>query len=301
MDCQKIEHWVLFEDGEKSVNESRRLREHLATCARCARRHQKALDWIEQWSAPVGELSAEAAAHNVLSRLDQQASAAPRRAPTAPAIGAGVRGVLGPKRFVMPFARPRGPAMAWASGALCAAAFALVVANGLGGADGKDHPAGTEFGARGAEADEASSLRRNVGLSFHVVDDMRSLRAGDALQSGDAIVGSYVNLGTTQPVYALSFAISDGGEVHWLYPAYLEVASDPESVLLAPTVEGESLMPEAIVVDAPAGRFSILTITSYERLRVGQIEALPAASLTPERLRQVLGAVQVSELNLEVR
>jgi len=301
MDCQKIEHWVLFEDGEKSVNESRRLREHLATCARCARRHQKALEWIEQWSAPAGELSAEAAAHNVLARLDQRVSAAPRRTPSIAGIGAEARRALESRRFVMPFGRPWGPAIAWASGALSVAAFALILANGLDGVDGKKQPAGAEFGARGAEADEASSLRRHVGLSFHVVHDMRLLRAGDALQAGDAIVGSYVNLDTAQPVYALSFAVDDGGEVHWLYPAYLELSDDPEAVRLAPTAEDEAVMPEAVVVDAPAGRFSILTITSYERLRVGQIEGLPAASLTPERLRQALGPVQVSELELRVR
>ncbi|HWO14504.1 MAG TPA: hypothetical protein VNN80_33595, partial [Polyangiaceae bacterium] len=189
----------------------------------------------------------------------------------------------------------------WASGALSAAAVALLVANGFRGADEKDHLAGVEFGARGAETDEAGSLRRSVGFSFHVVHDMRPLRAGDGLEAGDAIVGGYINLGTDQPVYALSFAVDDGGEVHWLYPAYLDVSDDPEAVPLPPTESGEVLMAEAVVVDAPAGRFSILTITSYERLRVGQIEALPAASLTPERLRQVLGAVQVSELELQVR
>jgi len=292
MDCQKIEHWVLFEDGEKSLNESRRLREHLARCARCAQRHQKALDWIEQWSAPVGELSAEAAAHNVLSRLDERPGVSPRRAPGVRRIGARVRAVLDPVRWR--------PAMAWAGGALSAAALALLIADDFGGADQKDHPPGVEFGARGAEASEASSLSRYVGLSFHVVHDMRRLRAGDALQAGDVIVGGYVNLGTAQPVYALSFAVDDAGEVHWLYPAYLDGADNPEAVLLAPTAEGEALMSEAVVVDAPVGRLSILTITSYERLRVGRIEALPIAALTPEGLSQVLGAVHVSELDLQV-
>jgi anti-sigma factor RsiW len=298
MDCQNIEHWVLLEDGEKSVNESRRLREHLATCARCARRHQKALDWIEQWSAPVGALSAEVAAQRVLERLDQRAASA---ATSAPRIGAAARGPSESRRLVLPLRRPWGPAIAWASGALSAAAVALSVANGFGGADEKDQRAGVEFGARGAEADEAASLRRSVGFSFHVVHDMRPLRAGDALEAGDAIVGGYINLGTAQPVYALSFAVDDGGEVHWLYPAYLDVNDDPEAVPLPPTQSVEVLMAEAVVVDAPAGRFSILTITSYERLRVGQIEALPAATLTPEGLRQVLGAVQVSELELQLR
>lgn len=154
MDCQTIEHWVLFEDGEKSLNESRQMREHLSTCSRCISRHRQALDWIEQWSAPAGELTADVAAQSILARMDERAE---------PSVARGFS-----RRW-------------WATW------------------------------------DE------------------------------------------------------------WLSP------------------------PPPVVADAPVGGFSIFTLTSYERLRVRQIEALPAASLTGEGLLQAFPGAEISELRLQIR
>jgi anti-sigma factor RsiW len=263
--CPAPRDLTRFLDGELTENRAAALRAHLGRCSRCAGElaGQRAL--LDAVAAPVPALRSEAErVAELLARLDAAPSPVPAR---------------------------RRPALAWWSGALAACAAALVAFVSL-----RSHPAPDrgEFTARGA----AVGWARKVGVELWALErGPRRLAPGDALARGVPVVASFSNVDGA-PAYLLAFALDARGEVHWLYPALPDAASDPASIRLEGAVVHRAL-PEAVVMeDVAAGPLRFVLVVTRAPLRASAIDAAAPPDRTPEALRARWPDARVDELDV---
>jgi hypothetical protein len=107
------------------------------------------------------------------------------------------------------------------------------------------------------------------------------LTPGAKLSSGALITASYRCL--RPRAYLLMFAVDAQDEVHWLYPAYLDARSDPESLLLM-RQETETALAESPVLDVPVGPARVIAVVTSSPLHVSDIERAPIKTLTAAQL-----------------
>jgi len=160
-----------------------------------------------------------------------------------------------------PPARPRWPYVALAAAAAVAAAAALWLAV----------PRTSDFAARGTREHE---LTRLAGITLFALDgELRPLAAGSRVTAGTAYVAAYRNAGRA-PAYALVFALDAAGDVHWLYPAFTDAATDPTAIVLAPTPV-PALLADAVVLEQPArGPLLLVAIVTAAPVHVSDIERM---------------------------
>ncbi len=262
--CPSPDALVRLVDGELTENDAARLRAHAAACPPCARALRAQERLVARLAAPLPGLATAGAVAEVMRRLDAPAAApAPRRL------------------------RPLGPP-AWASGlaALAAAAVLLVAlppGHRLGG-----------FTARGAAAPWTSQ----VGVELWALRDQpRRLAPGDGLAPGVPVVASVRNAGPAA-AWLLAYALDARGEVHWLYPGYLDPATDPEALRLDGR-QAQRTLPESVVLeDVPAGTLRVVTVVSPGPRRVSEIERAAPSERTPEALRRRWPEARVDEVPL---
>jgi hypothetical protein len=237
-------------------------------------------EWLRQVDGEVtANRAAELDAHRgtcVACRSERDALAALVRDLRAPA------GPPGPWMVARVMAHldravPPAPARRWPLAAVIAAAAAVGLAviawpsasgdfqsRGIGGARGIDRVAGIELYALGGALDPLGD------------------RA--VVTSATAYVGSYRNLGS-RAAYALVFAIDSTRELHWLYPAFTDPASDPEAVSLG-TARDPTLLAESVALDHPSpGALTFVIVVDDHPLHVSDIERLRPEARTVAALR----------------
>jgi hypothetical protein len=87
------------------------------------------------------------------------------------------------------------------------------------------------------------------------------------------------------PAYLLAYALDARGEVHWLYPAWLDPRTDPRSVTLDAALVQRALPESVVLEDVAPGPLTFVLVTTRAPLRVSSIERAPSAARTPEAVR----------------
>ena len=107
--------------------------------------------------------------------------------------------------------------------------------------------------------------------------------AGAAVRRSDALAVRVTNLSGTE-AHVMAFAWDAAGEVHWLYPAYLDARTNPRSVPVAAGAR-DRLLNDVVQPDAPhAGPLRLVTLVAPSPLTVKDVEARLAE--TPARQRR---------------
>jgi hypothetical protein len=242
MSCPASDKWLLLLLGELSLNESDALERHRHGCTQCQAELRTCQGLLADLEArPELATTTEIFTERVLAACAQVEGPAPARRRAT--VSAGVAAVL-------------------------AAAAALVLWLRA------PEPAEPErWTARGGS--QQSSQLPSAELFFVREKRVRPL-PGAVLAQGDALLVRCSNPGA-QPWYLALFVLDPAGEAHWIYPAYVDAAANPESVALAPGLRAQPL-DELVELEAPSpGALRVIALFTRRALKVHEIEAALAA------------------------
>jgi len=259
--CPGNQEWLSLIDGEATENRAAELRAHASGCSRCAQELALQHQLVRDLAAPVPV--SFGAVEAVMRRLEN---------------------VERPSR------RSGWRSWAFAGGALAAAAAVALV---LVQATAIEHGV---FSARGHRV----PWTQKVGVEVWAIESSpRKLEAGAALSPATAIVASYHNVDAAA-AYLLVFAMDARGELHWAYPGFEDVKTDPSAVRLEP-LQMRKILPDSVMLDElPAGPMELITLISREPLRVSRIETLSESERNPAGLRARFPAAHIESLALRV-
>jgi anti-sigma factor RsiW len=261
--CPKPEVLSQLVDGELTENGAAALRAHVAGCATCAGALEDQRSLVARIAAPVPGVPSQPALAALMRRLDT-AEARARR----------------PSSLRRCF-------VALGAAAAAAATVLLLVAPGRSGERGASAP-------RGA----AVEWTRKLGVELWALEGTpRRLDGGASIGPGTALVASYSNVDGA-PAYLLAFAFDARGEVHWLYPAFVDRRTDPEAIRLEPAIVNRALADSVILEDVAPGPLRVVTVVSREPLRVSSVEALPPSERSLDVVRGRWPSARVDELPL---
>jgi hypothetical protein len=187
---------------------------------------------------------------------------------------------------------PSSQARSWAP--LTALALAAGIALYFGIAPSKDDLRGiwTARGSRGA-------TKEGLGVEVLVVRAGQSLPVeGATLHRGDGFAVRYWKT-TMEPTYLMAFAIDAAGELHWIYPAFLDPASEPPAFPLA--VGEDRLLGEVFEPESPApGPLRVVAIITSEPLTIHVVEerlGKVSRETASARLASLVPSTRVREWN----
>ncbi len=271
--CPNEDELLSFVDADLSPEQLARLEKHIETCSSCAKQVMALTSLVEDVAAPLAaEPPLDVALHvaGVMNRLDS------------------------------PVTVPRWSTWLGWSGGLAMAAAALLLFGKL-----KAGPVGTaehELVARGGPAE--ASLSRNIGVqlysSQHSSTALTALGSGSRIRPSAALTAGLRNLASEQ-AYLLLFALDSRQAVHWIAPQYTSPDSNPEAAPIGPS-QGERLLPSVAVFDDLApGPLRVVAVISSAPLHVSDVEALPAAELSAEKLLKRFPRAEVRQFLLDVQ
>jgi len=140
---------------------------------------------------------------------------------------------------------------------------------------------GGTLAPRGGEVEWA----RKVGVEIWAIEaPLRRIAPDSTFSPGTPLVATYSNVDSS-PAWLLAFALDATNEVHWLYPAFLDPASDPVAVRLEPSVVQRTLPDSAVLEGLPLGPVRFVVLVAREPIRISDIERLAPAEREPDRLR----------------
>jgi hypothetical protein len=246
MSCPDADTLLLDELGELPVHRSEALRAHVDACGPCAAERGELRRMMEELGP--ARRSDDGAAFS--ARVLAAARATPQVGRTMP--------------------RRRRPAWAFATGTVAvAAAVWLVVRPGAEVRPAASEPplAGT-FAARGSAA-AGERLSAEILL---VREGRLQAPGGRAVRRSDALAVRVTNLSGSD-AHVMAFAWDAAGDVHWLYPAYLDARTNPRSVPIT-TGARNRLLSDVVQPDAPsAGPLRLVTLVAQSPLTVKDVEA----------------------------
>jgi hypothetical protein len=269
MSCPPADTLLLDELGELPVNRREAVRAHVDGCRRCLA-ERTALQTMMEDLRP-SRTAASAADDGPLFNARVQAAA---------------RSVAQEPRAIPRRGRAR---MAFSTAALAAAIVAAVWVVPRRGAHVRPkvldetsnettRPIAGTLAPRGGP-----STGERLSAEILLVRDGRLLPlAGRAMRKSDALAVRVTNLSGSD-MHVMAFAWDAAGDVHWLYPAYVDERTNPRSVPIAagskPRLLGDVVQP-----DAPhAGPLRLVTLFAVGPLTVKDVEARLAQ--TPARQR----------------
>jgi hypothetical protein len=260
MSCPPTDTLLLDELGELPVNRREAVRAHVDGCRRCLA-EQTALRTMMADLRPAADVNDDG------PLFSAKVLAAARSIPQAP-------------RALPRHGRARAAFFTAALAAAIVAALWLVPRHGAGVrppiSDETEQPIAGTLTARGGP-----STGERLSAEILLVRDGRLLPlAGRAMRKSDALAVRVTNLSGSD-MHVMAFAWDAAGDVHWLYPAYLDERTNPRSVPIAagskPRLLGDVVQP-----DGPhAGPLRLVTLFAVSPLTVKDVEARLAQ--TPER------------------
>ena len=260
MSCPSDESRLAALLGELSVNQARALAAHRVGCAAC----RQALLADEQLLADL--------------------AAAPELPQSEPAFTASVMAACRAAPLAQPRPRTRQRNVETWSAALALAACAAALSVALPWSR-----RASDFQARGVSAAHAPAVSAEV---LFVRDAVFHPVLGARLREGDALAVRYTNRGDV-PRYLAVFALDARRELHWIYPAYVDAAANPGSVILAPDAR-DKLLSEVVEPEAPAaGELRVFALVTDAAVHVKEVEALPRRQLSAERLEAFFPSAKV--------
>lgn len=260
MSCPNEQAWLIAELGDVTVNEREALVKHAHSCPVCtvARERQQRL-LADLTALPRLGGSAEAFLAGVVARTREAGAVAPAAA------------------------RSRSTRVLWPTLAMLsvAAALALVCL------PSRDDGVADRIQARGGKADKLAERAASADVFVARGKTLASLRDA-TLHEGDRLAVRILNP-SAEPSFLMAFAIDARGDVHWLYPAYSDAASNPESLALGET-DAPLVLRETVELDHPApGMLRVVSLVSRKRMSVLEVEkrladrpGKPLASMFPE-------------------
>lgn len=270
--CPSEDELLSFVDADLSPEQLARVEKHLEVCSACAKQVMTLSSLVEDLGAPLAaEPPLDVALHvaGVMDRLDSRVT------------------------------EPRWSAwLTWAGVAAAAAALLLFVK--LQAPAGPQAAPGGELAARGGPAE--ASLSRNVGVQLYSSrhGELTALGSGSRIVQSAALTAGLRNL-ASERAYLLLFALDSRQAVHWIAPEYTTQGSNPEASPIAPA-RTERLLPSVAVFDDLApGPLRVVAVISSEPLHVSDVEALPPAELSAERLLKRFPRAEVRQFLLEVQ
>ena len=232
--------------------------EHVTTCAACrAKRDELALA-MDALRQPVRAYDADA----FVARLEREIRRQPSHGPVVEPRRARLRRVL-----------------YLAGGALAVAATIALVPR-------LAHRGDTEIGeltARGLAVEAGAA--RDVDLSLDVVErdgketTVTSAASKVRVPASAHLLLSYATRSAQRPFHLLCFAVDASSEVHWLYPAFEDASTDPESIALLPGTPSTPMSTEALLDDLPPGRTRVFALLSPRPMHVSDVEHLDESRL----------------------
>ena len=154
------------------------------------------------------------------------------------------------------------------------------------------------FQARGGHG--SFGLARNVGVRFLLVrgESLVPVKRKTLVGSQDRIVAAYVNAVDEGVVHLLAFAIDGKGELHWLYPEYVDPRTDPEGIRLQVGTE-EIVFAESVQLeDVASGPMRLVSLISSQQLKVSDVEQLPREERTLVRMKRRWPAAQIDAVEV---
>lgn len=270
--CPSEDELLSFVDADLSPEQLARVEKHLEVCSACAKQVMTLSSLVEDLGAPLAaEPPLDVALHvaGVMDRLDSRVT------------------------------EPRWSAwLTWSGVAVAAAALLLFVK--LQAPAGPQAAPGGELAARGGPAE--ASLSRNVGVQLYSSQhgELTALGSGSRIVQSAALTAGLRNL-ASERAYLLLFALDSRQAVHWITPEYTSQGSNPEASPIAPA-RTERLLPSVAVFDDLApGPLRVVAVISSEPLHVSDVEALPPAELSAERLLKRFPRAEVRQFLLEVQ
>jgi hypothetical protein len=248
MKCPRDEQLLRGLLGELTVNEAQAIERHSSSCPRCALELDSQRALLSDLSVrPRLPESEDAFTQSVLSAVRRERSAEAARRPEW---------------------RSGGRARALVIAAAVAASALLATVPGSAPSAPTEH-----FAARGGSTKASREPRAEL---FFVRAGVFAPLAGALLRAGDALAARVSNR-REQPAYLALFAIDASGTVHWLYPAYVDPGTTPESITVAPETR-DRLLDEVVEPETPApGSFRVFALFSPAPLGVLAIEARRSA------------------------
>ncbi len=278
MRCPDEAGLLHFVDGALPVEETERLRAHVADCPRCGPRVAALRTVLGDLAAadfpPFDAREHARAVRARIDRIERTTSAAARE--------------------------PRSPrrAFAWALGSLAAAVFVVVL--GLRTPSGTWQPRGGVDPNLRVEAGQASDLRRDVGVRIFAAGPAPNpLREGAVISTDTPLTAGLRNLGRS-PAFVLLFAVDERRKVHWISPAFTRREDDPPSTPVPAALEERVLPTTVVLEDVPAGTLRLLAVITATPAHVSDVEALEGSDVVAERIERAIPGAEVRETRVQV-
>lgn len=264
--CPTRDELVRFVDGALSLEETDRLRDHVARCYGC-REAEAALRALvaDLRGAVSAQFDARAHARAVLERLDRAPAAEPK-----------------PRRAT------------WFVGAVAAG---ILLAAGYGGLRApSSKPA---WQSRGGSAQAA--IGRDVGVQPYAVEGaLRPLVSGSTIDASTPLTAGFRNLGEA-PAFLLLFGVDAQSVVHWISPAYTRSDDDPASTRLSGSTREQILGATVVFDDVRAGPLRLIAVITSAPAHVSDVESLAGTDLSAARLTGRLHGAEVRETIVDVQ
>lgn len=271
--CPSEDELLSFVDADLSPEQLARVEKHLEVCSACAKVVMTLSSLIEDVGAPLrAEPPLDVGLHvaSVMSRLDSRVS------------------------------EPRWSAWLSWGGGLAAAAAGLFLFVKLQSPALPPAVPGGELLARGGPTE--ASLSRNVGVQLYSSRhaELTALGSGSHITQSAALTAGLRNL-ASERAYLLLFALDSRQAVHWIAPEYTSQDSNPEAAPITPATTERLLPSVAVFDDLAPGPLRVIAVISSEPLHVSDVEALPPAELSAERLLKRFPRSEVRQFLLEVQ
>jgi hypothetical protein len=271
--CPSEDELLSFVDADLSPEQLARVEKHLEVCSACAKQVMTLSGLVEDLGAPLrAEPPLDVALHvaSVMDRLDSRVIE--RRWSAWLSWGGGLTAAAAALMLFIKFQSPVIPAKV----------------------------PGAELVARGGPVE--ASLSRNVGVQLYSSrhTELSALGSGSRIAQSTALTAGLRNL-ANEPAYLLLFAVDSRQAVHWIAPEYTSQDSNPEASPIAPA-KTERLLPSVATFDDLApGPLRVIAVISSDPLHVSDVEALPPAELSAERLLKRFPRTEVRQFLLEVQ
>lgn len=269
MSCADTDTLLLDELGELPVNRSEALRAHVEACPRC--------------------LADRASLRRMMADLGAAADSSDDGAAFTARVLAAARVTPQARRTAPGRWRPRA---AFVTGTLAAALAAVWLVAKPGGrvrppiSVELERPIAGTLAARGS-TQPGERLSAEILL---VRKGRLEPLEGKAVRKSDALAVRITNLSGSD-AHLMAFAWDAAGDVHWLYPAYLDARTNPRSVAIAAGAR-DRLLNDIVQPDAPsAGQLRLMTLVAPSPLTVKDVEARLAQIPAPQR-----GTAEVARL-----
>ncbi len=266
--CPASEDLLRLVDNSLPLEESERLRAHVAQCSRCREQERGIRMLVADVNAAVPvDLDVRAHTRGVMARLD---------------LPPGGSETLG-RKWLFP-----------AAGSMAACALVAVLYARPWATETKD-----TWQSRGSVA--PATFARDVGIEAYAAEGpLRALASGAVIEPTTPLTAGFRNLGRA-PVFLLLFAVDAHEAVHWIVPPYARLDEDPVATALPHAIGEQMLGTTAVFDDLAPGRLRIVSVLTSNPTHVSDVEALGGGGLDPSRLRRRFHGADIRETELQVR